>query len=157
MWWQSVSVKIANRKNDCTELRLLCSHCCQHHSDLNCNIREMPVSVLSSSPDVITVDCLGFPKSFQANDGNTLRLCESLFLKNPLPSFLVSVTTLTRLTSRRQLFVRCYSSCETCASIPFRITPYSLCEPPCIPFLDHPVFSFELTQYSFLGSLCILL
>jgi len=58
----------------------------------------MPVSELSSSPDVITVDCLGFLKSFQANDENAVRLGESLFLKNPVPSFVVSVTEFTRLT-----------------------------------------------------------
>ena len=108
----------------------------------------MPFSKLSRSTDALTVACLISPMSFQVNDGNAVRLGESLFLENPLPPFVISVTTWTRLMSRFQLFIRCYSSCEICASIPF----WS----PCIPFVKHPVFHFCITLYFLLGSHCIL-
>jgi len=121
----------------------------------------MPVLKLSRSTDALTVACLRCPKSLQANGGNAVRLGENLFFKRPLPFFVVSVTIWTRLTPRPQLFIRCYSSCETCASIPFWITLYSLCEPPCIPFFNNSVFSFGITLYSIFGSpyipFCIIL
>ena len=53
----------------------------------------MTFSEWSISPDAIIADYLGFPKILQANDGNVFLLAENLFLKNPLPSIVVSVTT----------------------------------------------------------------